>query len=379
MLVYDENLTTTSTSILTLLNESYRLSDSYSQLPTNENARLLVGIYILVLILTIATNGFFISLMIYRRKSWTAHDILILNISISDAYYVISFSWVLLPVALPGIHRPVFSTNSFFCRLLMVSCAFSFYVNLYLLAASAVASYLKIVQSKLEITRKLAWYIVCCIYLVSALSLSPPLIGYFGKLTYYPNLGICLFDFGPEIRLNQILYAFCIMYPTFFINTNIIAYCYYRIYRVVRQSSKAVAQYDSSVPHNRRNMLGEDKSTIATGTSISRHVKFRPSDISLAKTLLTVFSLFMISYSPFAISNLLHFTRAAKTTITVDLYLLLLSCSNSVFNPIIFYSKRRHRRVHQNWIVKKPHLDFQTTPSNIQMDSNTVHLNNITH
>lgn len=231
----------------------------------------------------------------------------------------------------------------------MTSCGLSFYVNMYLLSASAMASYLKITQNRIVITTKRAWWTISIIYFVSIVSLLPPTIGFWGELTYYPNLGICMFDFSPHIRLDQILYAFCILYPTFLINFNIIAFCYYGIYRAVRQSAKAVAQHKSNQSYYyKRNRV--DIGNPAISNPMKRRLNLHRSDINLAKTLLTVFSLLMISYSPYAIGNILYFCSATRNTVTLDLYLLLLSCSNSVFNPIIFYSARRHRKVKHNLV-----------------------------
>lgn len=90
MLTYNIEATTLSPVTPTTSNKSINSNDAYAQPPSPENLQILFGFYILLLISTIITNGPFIGLMILRRKKWTAHDILILNISISDVYYVIS-------------------------------------------------------------------------------------------------------------------------------------------------------------------------------------------------------------------------------------------------------------------------------------------------
>ena len=206
-----------------------------------------------------------------------------------------------------------------------------------LMAASALASYWKINNSGPRLTNRLAWKIVLGAYILSILLLSLPTIGIWARITYFHGVGICMIDFSPAIDTNHIIFLFVLIFPTLTFTTGVIGFCYYRIYRIVRRSSKVIAHHHEqdmksyAIKHGQTN-----NKTIHT-----ERKSYSKRDISLAKTLVVIFALFVLSYAPYAIANILYFFNVANLTFTQAQYLLIISCLNSIFNPIIFYSRRR--------------------------------------
>ena len=222
-------------------------------------------------------------------------------------------------------------------------------MNISLLALSAFISYWKIVKIGKKVTCRRAWCLVLLMYLNAIILLLPPVTGFWAKITYYKKIGFCLFDFSSiTTSIDQKLYLFLIMYPMLFMCFIVIVYCYYRIYHVVRQSFAALNQHENTRfgYHSDRLRLRHPAGTlIKVRPANIANKSFRRHDIALAKTLLLVLLLFMISYTPYALCNILYFTNVIRITLTHDLYLLLLCCFNSVINPIVFYYRRRNRKI----------------------------------
>ena len=240
---------------------------------------------------------------------------------------------------MPLIPKPIFPHNTFMCRLAHSSFVLSFFVNICLMAGSALASYWKISNSGFKVTIRRAWIMVFIAYVASILVLLFPTIGIWARITYFRGVGICHLDFSPAISTNHIIFLFVVVFPLLFATTGIVAVCYYRIYRIVRSSSVNVTNY------NNNNLLGIDDDVQHRSKSYSR------TDFTLAKTLLLVFGLFILSYAPYALANIFYFCNLLKLTLVEGLYLLIVSCTNSIFNPIIFYN-RRSKSVQRNNNIK---------------------------
>lgn len=265
-------------------------------------------------------------------------------------YLYIYSAGIFIPIFIGSQRRSgtIFPSNSITCRLAITFCTFAFYLNISLFALSALISYWKIVKIGKKVTCRRAWCLVLLVYLNVIVLLLPPTTGFWAKITYYKKIGICLFDFSSiTTSIDQKLYLYLIMYPMFFICSSIIICSYYRIYCVVRRSLIALTQhetrrfrYDS---HHFRlyNRVG---TILRVRPAIVANRSFRRHDIALAKTLLLVLLLFIISYIPYALCNILYFTNVIQMTLTHELYLLLLCCLNSVFNPVIFYYRRRNHK-----------------------------------
>ncbi|RDD42462.1 Melanopsin-like [Trichoplax sp. H2] len=305
--------------------------DNYAEVPNVTHSTIIMSLFLVIGVISALANALFIGYMVYYYRKVTVHDIFILNISLSDFFYIVSFSWNVFPVVIPSIQKPVFSHNTFLCRLLFSSFVLSFFVNICLMASSALASYWKISNSGISLTIPRAWIMVGISYTASILLLSLPTIGVWARITYFRGAGICQMDFSPTITKNHIIFLFVIVFPMLFSTTCIIAFSYYRIYKIVHNSAVNITMHNNS----NRIELGENLNhRKKAAKSYSR------TDITLAKTLSVVFGLFILSYAPYALANIFYFCNWFKLSLTEGLYLLIISCTNSIFNPIIFYDRR---------------------------------------
>ncbi|EDV24407.1 uncharacterized protein TRIADDRAFT_56182 [Trichoplax adhaerens] len=237
------------------------------------------------------------------------------------------------------------------------------------MAASAIASYWKINNSGPSFTIRRAWQMVCVAYIAPVLLLLLPTVGLWARITYFHGVGICMIDFSSEIDTNHIVFMFAIVFPILFITTAIIGFCYCRIYRIVRRSSKVIAQYNArnhqmqATTHNAHN---------CNNTPFEHRKTYSRRDISLAKTLVVIFALFIVSYAPYALANIFYFFNLIDLSFTQALYLLTVSCVNSIFNPIIFYSRRRRLAITDK-IFRVKQVDTGVTMAMKQLETVISH------
>lgn len=225
------------------------------------------------------------------------------------------------------------------------------------MAGSALASYWKISNSGFKLTIRRAWIMVLIAYAASILLLLFPTIGIWARITYFRGVGICQMDFSPTISTNHIIFIYVIVFPLLFSTTGIIAISYYRMYRIVRSSSVNVTKHNN-------NQLGCD-------VNARRTKSYSRADVALAKTLLIVFGLFILSYAPYALANIFYFCKWFKLTLTQGLYLLIISCTNSIFNPMIFYN-RRSKSVQRHNIIKVRQMQSSLAGNQMHSSASTM-------
>ncbi|RDD42461.1 Rhodopsin, GQ-coupled [Trichoplax sp. H2] len=194
-------------------------------------------------------------------------------------------------------------------------------------------SYYKIAQLKIKFTLSRSWLMVIFAYTISIALLLFPTLGYWARIPYFRGAGLCMIDFSPSITTNKAIFLFGIIFPLLLSTTIIVALCYYQIYKIIHKSNKIICNYNAE-NHPLSNLFRHRNKNIR---GFSRY------DVKLAKTLGVIFSLFVLSYAPYALANMFYFFGWVRITLTQGLYLLIISCSNSVFNPIILYSRRRKR------------------------------------
>ncbi|RDD36785.1 hypothetical protein TrispH2_011772 [Trichoplax sp. H2] len=237
------------------------------------------------------------------------------------------------------------------------------------MAASALASYWKINNSGPAFTISRAWQMVCTAYITAVLLMLLPTVGIWARITYFHGVGICMIDFSSEIDTNHIVFLFGIVFPIFFVTIGITGICYYRIYQIVHRSSKVIAQHMAQ-NHQIQNVI--HNAEICNNTPCKHRKTYSRRDVSLAKTLVVIFILFIMSYAPYAIAHTLCFFNLLDLSFTKSLYLWIVSCSNSIFNFMIFYSRRRRLTINDK-ILRVKQVDTGVTTAMKQLDNVISH------
>lgn len=197
------------------------------------------------------------------------------------------------------------------------------------MAISALTSYWKISKSRVKLSVYRGWLLVLIAYLLSIILLLSPTLGIWARLTYFRGIGLCMTDFRPSISINKTIFIFGIIIPLLTLTVIVVGYCYYKIYRIVHFSNRIINDYHRQI---------HSSSKFGQG---GRNARSFSRAIDLAKTLAIIFGLFIVSYTPYALANVFQYFNWIRLTLTQGLYLLIVSCSNSIFNPVILYSRRQ--------------------------------------
>lgn len=233
----------------------------------------------------------------------------------------------MLQVAIPEVVKPVFQSHDFVCYLTYGLIMTFSVVNVLTMAIMAVTRYLHISNSRYYrlITIKSNIIIITCAWLLALCLSLPPTFQSWGNFQYYPLAGICIISFADVHGFPAISYVISLIIIFYLVPTAIISICYYKIYSVVHNSKQRVNIY------SRRK-------------SICRQQSYRQKDIRLSITIFIIFLTFIISYTPFVVSNFLELLGVVRLSLQGKFLAKYFTFINCTLNPVIFSLRTRRMR-----------------------------------
>ena len=159
---------------------------------------------------------------------------------------------------------------------------------------------------KLFPSKKMARVYCALVWTASVLLATPPLYGW-GKIIYHPPNGVCTFN----RKVENISYVIILMNGVHNTTTAAIFYCYYKIYKTLKESSQNLN---------------------AHGAASSEH---RRTDIGVLKTSFTVVCVFLILWGPVTVVVMMESTDYFVPREVSTAVFFLVFATSSV-NPIIY-------------------------------------------
>ncbi|RDD39215.1 Beta-1 adrenergic receptor [Trichoplax sp. H2] len=282
--------------------------------------------------LSLISNGILISIAIAYRKYLSPTEIIIANLSVSDVIFLISTVINALLVILP-IPKPIFPNNSLLCRLIFAPTIVCTFVSFTALIILTTTRYYKITYPQ----KNLHWFstatvkiAISCLWLVATIAVIPPVVGFWGKLDYFPKTGVCWPTFNPYQTPSSLSYIILFGGFGYLITTIIITYCYTKIcITAFKSASRAHGRCYNTIS------LLITKKRRRIPTSVILRQKERKLSITLFMIVITYF----ISYSPYVIVQSFYLFRRRPLPIQTILTLCMISFINGITNPIIFISR----------------------------------------
>ena len=147
-------------------------------------------------------------------------------------------------------------------------------------------------------------------WIASMLLATPPLYGW-GKMIYYPSCSVCSFNW----KIENISYIIVTVGVVINGTTVSILYCYYKIYKTLKESSQNVNAHG-----------------IQDGAASSARPE---TDIRLLKTCFTVVCVFQLTWAPISVAVIFETAGCVipREVCTVAVYLMFTS---SLVNPMIY-------------------------------------------
>ncbi|XP_023234223.1 G-protein coupled receptor moody-like [Centruroides sculpturatus] len=220
----------------------------------------------------------------------------IINLCAADGFYC-AFT---LPLATSTFIHMTWIYDNYLCMIYPLIRYSNATVSVLTIMAITINRYVIIVHPKIysRIYTKISISIsIVCIWLVSFLLLVPTALGIWGKFAFNPQVGTCtMVNVNGKSSKNFLFFmAFCA--PTL-----VFAFCYSRIYWVVRKSEKSLQA--------RRKIIKEEERSICSKLNCCRTEKKTSKiqenrktskDLKLLKVILVIFLAFIFCYVPLII------------------------------------------------------------------------------
>ncbi|XP_022801371.1 visual pigment-like receptor peropsin [Stylophora pistillata] len=240
----------------------------------------------------------------------TITNIFIQNLALTD----ILMATLTMPLWVASLYTGTWNMSHEWCEvtaIVQVTMAFASVLNMGLIALNR---YIKVVRralySKFFPSKRVAWLYCGVVWLLSVILATPPLYGW-GKLEFDSDFFACTFDW----KEGHFSYVLVIMGGFFNVLTSVIFYCYWKIYRKVKES---VDNVNASLALN------------GVGAPTPRH-----ADIKVLKSCFTVVCVFLFTWAFPSITTILTAAGdyAPPEASKVAPYFVYSSC---LVNPIIY-------------------------------------------
>ncbi|RDD38564.1 G-protein coupled receptor moody [Trichoplax sp. H2] len=272
---------------------------------------------------------------------------------------------------------PIYTKNSWRCRLGKAAPLYAGVVNIYSMAAIAVARYVVVVQPKKSswIKDKRSYFIITLIiWVIPFVIVLPPVIGFWGKYTYFRDIGVCFSIYFITQDLKYKSYFFFLSSFGIIIPTLTMIMCYTSIYLAVRESRRRLARHSNNsfnqvhpeaanengnsskklkrlrkCKHGKgssqmlRTSVSNDSSKSSAASS-SRSPEVSKQELKLTATLALIFISYLVTYIPYTISMIINFFLYQPEIIQLQFGFLFVSYTGNAINPIIFYKRDKRFR-----------------------------------
>ncbi|KAJ8418369.1 hypothetical protein AAFF_G00140780 [Aldrovandia affinis] len=283
-----------------------------------DHAHYTIGAVILVIGITGMVGNFLVIYAFSRSRSLrTPANMFIINLAITDFLMCVTQAPVFFTTSMHK--RWIFGEKA--CELYAFCGALFGICSMITLTVIAVDRYFVITRPLASIgvlSRKRALLILLAAWVYSLGWSLPP---FFGWSAYVPEglLTSCTWDyvtFTPSVRAyTMMLFTF-----VFFIPLIIIVYCYFFIFRAIRDTNKAVGKINGN----------------NTRDSLKRFHRLK-NEWKMAKTALIVILLFVISWSPYSVVALTAFAGYADIlTPYMNSVPAVIAKASAIHNPIIY-------------------------------------------
>ncbi|RDD46699.1 putative G-protein coupled receptor 45 [Trichoplax sp. H2] len=290
----------------------------------------------------------------YKRAE--IHEILLLNLAISDLLYAIVSFTVYVPIMLRKYQGkcPLIKSNNLVCRVSGGLPLYFGFANVYSLTLLAYVRYSIIVkrQPSRNFRNKIAY--ISVVWLIPAVLVIPHVMDIWGDFFFIADLGMCAFIdnylFGSSSISHFIVIALCgIAIPS-----NISFWCHMKIYLYVRQNQKRinVATVRKAAGNSSNNQSQPTEQSLnSTGISSARN-----KDIAVAITLTLMTLVYTISCLPYLAFIIIAFFDKPFSASTFQALSIGVHISyiGTVANPIIILLRGKEL----NNYIKNCHMEL---------------------
>ncbi|XP_061084752.1 melanopsin-A [Conger conger] len=282
-----------------------------------DHAHYTIGVVILVIGITGMVGNFLVIYAFSRSRSLrTPGNTFIINLAITDFLMCVTQAPIFFTTSMHK--RWIFGEKG--CELYAFCGALFGICSMITLMVIAIDRYFVITRPLASIgvlSRKKALLILLVAWLYSLGWSLPP---FFGWSAYVPEglLTSCTWDyvtFTPSVRAyTMLLFTF-----VFFIPLSVIMYCYFFIFRAIRQTNKAVCKISGN------------------GSRDSKRLNRLKNDWKMAKIALIVILLYVLSWSPYSAVALTSFAGYADfLTPYMNSVPAVIAKASAIHNPIIY-------------------------------------------
>ncbi|EDV22050.1 Rhodopsin, GQ-coupled [Trichoplax sp. H2] len=321
-----------------------------AKLFNREESYVLSTALIIILVSGITLNSALV-IKLFRRKKKTPTDIQVINLATADFCFLAISGGQMLGVVWPTRVKPIFTSNSFQCRLvygLMILFALEDVLTMTTMAVTRFIAIRYPNAGKKWLDMKSIVVSIIITWVLSCAMSFPPIIGFWSKLTYYIPPGTCLLNFKFH-QPSKLVYLLLLSSLFYAIPIIIIGYCYVQIINVVRRSHRRVLDFRS-----------ERALSSKTDRPIRKNLK---QEISLSITLFGVFFTFLLAYTPYILVHFLEMINSMLITAKIKYCLKSTTFITCIVNPILFLSKNIKRNYYQRCCWSIMHLNDRSVIS----------------
>ncbi len=294
---------------------------------------------VLVFIGALCGNSMLFYIVAKVQKLRTKGNVFLLNLAAADLLVAV----VNLPVTIVTVIAEDWILGKTVCLISGFITLLTFVASCMALSMISINRYHAIVHwTSYENTytkRKCALYVCITWTITIALSL-PPFFGW-AMFDYDPGQSYCFAEWTVSKSYTIFMIAACLLGPL-----SIMSYCYVKIIRFHKDSSRAV--------------IRASMSSAATTNITAVEIERRPSKKRLTRTIVTLIVVFGLCWSPFALIMIVQVFSSAHVPRAIDFGSLVLGYLNSFFNVIVYnVTNRKIRKEYKKLFVtifrKKTH------------------------
>ena len=314
-----------------ICNSTYYNSSGYPDIDGTSNSLTLgaivpLGVLLLFMMFISILGNCIVCLIVYQKPAMrSAINLLLANLAFADIMVAITcmpFSFITL-VAGDWILGEVV------CEITAFLYIFFNIEAILILATISVDRYFIIVQRRDKLNPRRAKILISISWSVSILVAFPPTVGW-GDFGYYKG--------QPQCRVQRpcspadSAYIALLSMSIFFIPFIAMTFAYLFIFNTVRRNSMRVQNHPESLSISQASKLG--LTGLPRPSRINVDMSFKTRAFT---TILFLFLVYVLCWSPFAISSLLMMFKDSSDTIPVlEVIIFWLTYLNAAFNPIIY-------------------------------------------
>ena len=286
---------------------------------------------VLVFIGALCGNSMLFYIVAKVQKLRTKGNVFLLNLAAADLLVAV----VNLPVTIVTVIAEDWILGKTVCLISGFITLLTFVASCMALSMISINRYHAIVHwTSYENTytkRKCALYVCITWTITIALSL-PPFFGW-AMFDYDPGQSYCFAEWTVSKSYTIFMIAACLLGPL-----SIMSYCYVKIIRFHKDSSRAV--------------IRASMSSAATTNITAVEIERRPSKKRLTRTIVTLIVVFGLCWSPFALIMIVQVFSSAHVPRAIDFGSLVLGYLNSFFNVIVYnVTNRKIRKEYKKLFV----------------------------